>query len=137
MCISQMTDLHAQEFILFKIQKLVEKAGLEVILLINVCMIHHNIKEEVWDLIQCTGFSIYSVPMGKMAISEDYEHFGRVHHLDLLLSRLGTDVTNRFMLALFHTQILRKRSKMPNLFSPLVGLGQISTLAISPTICCE
>jgi pyruvate decarboxylase len=80
----QTTDLHAEEFVLDEIQKLVEKAGPEVVFLIDACTIRHDVTEEVWDLIQRTGFPVYSAPMGKTAVPEDFERFGGVRHLCLL-----------------------------------------------------
>jgi hypothetical protein len=127
------TDLHVEEFVLDGIQKLVEKAGPDVVILIDACTIRHDVVEEVWDLIQRTGFPVYSAPMGKTAVPEDYERFGGVRYLCLSLARRGADITNRFTLVPFLTQKSRKRSKMQNFFSPLVGLDQTSIPAISHT----
>jgi TPP-dependent 2-oxoacid decarboxylase len=88
--IRQKTDLAEEEFVLDEIQLLVEKAGPEVIILVDACTIRHDVKEEVWDLIQRTGFPVYSTPMGKTAVPEDYERYGGVGYLCLLLLRLGT-----------------------------------------------
>jgi hypothetical protein len=126
-------DLHVEEFVLDGIQKLVEKAGSDVVILIDACTIRHDVVEEVWDLIQRTGFPVYSAPMGKTAVAEDYERFGGVRYLCFMAPRLGADVTNRFTLVPFLTQKSRKRSKVQNFFSPLVGLDRTSILAISHT----
>lgn len=80
----QITDLHAEDFVLGEIQKLVEKAGAEVVILVDACAIRHGVMEEVWELIQRTGFPVYSTPMGKTAVPEDYERFGGVCHLCVL-----------------------------------------------------
>jgi hypothetical protein len=127
------TDQHVEKFVLDSIQKLVEKAGPDVVILVDACTIRHDVTEEVWDLIQRTGFPVYSAPMGKTAVPEDYERFGGVCYLCLLSLRLGADVTNRFMLVPFLIQKLRKRSKMQNFFSLLVGLDQTLIPAISHT----
>ncbi|KAI0004613.1 pyruvate decarboxylase [Russula compacta] len=73
------TDPHAEEFVLDEIQQLVEKAGAEVVILVDACAIRHDVTEEVWDLIQRTGFPVYSAPMGKTAVSEDYERYGGIY----------------------------------------------------------
>lgn len=75
----QTTDEHAEDFVLGEIQKLVEKAGSETVILVDACTIRHDVVEEVWDLIQRTGFPVYSAPMGKTAIPEDYERFGGIY----------------------------------------------------------
>ncbi|KAH9971927.1 pyruvate decarboxylase [Lactifluus volemus] len=72
-------DPATEEFVLNEIQQLVEKAGSEVIILVDACTIRHDVTEEVWDLIQRTGFPVYSAPMGKAAISEDSERFGGIY----------------------------------------------------------
>jgi hypothetical protein len=127
------TDVHVEEFVLDEIQKLVEKAGQDVVILIDACTIRHDVVEEVWDLIQRTGFPVYSAPMGKTAVAEDYERFGGVRYLCFMAPRFVADVTNRFTLVPFLTQKSRKRSKVQNYFSPLVGLDQTLIPAISHT----
>jgi hypothetical protein len=85
-------DPATEEFVLNEIQQLVEKAGSEVIILVDACTIRHDVTEEVWDLIQRTGFPVYSAPMGKAAISEDSERFGGVSCRLLLLTRFRANV---------------------------------------------
>ena len=87
----QVTDLAEEDFVLDEIQRLVEKAGHEVVILVDACTIRHDVKEEVWDLIQRTGFPVYSAPMGKTAVPEDYERYGGVCYLSLLSLRLVAD----------------------------------------------
>jgi pyruvate decarboxylase len=89
--IRQITDLAEEEFVLDEIQQLVEKAGSEVVIIVDANTIRHDVKEEVWDLIHRTGFPVYSAPMGKTAVPEDYERYGGVGYLCLSL-RLGTHV---------------------------------------------
>lgn len=82
--IRQKTVLAEEEFVLDEIQHLVEKAGSEVVILVDACTIRHDVTEEVWDLIQRTGFPVYSAPMGKTAVPEDYERYGGVSYPCLL-----------------------------------------------------
>jgi pyruvate decarboxylase len=89
--IRQVIDLAEEDFVLDEIQQLVEKAGHEVIILVDACTIRHGVKEEVWELIQRTGFPVYSAPMGKTAVPEDYERYGGVCYLSLLPLRLVAD----------------------------------------------
>jgi Thiamine pyrophosphate enzyme, central domain len=84
-------DPATEEFALNEIQQLVEKAGSEVVILVDACAIRHDVTDEVWDLIQRTGFPVYSAPMGKTAVPEDCERFGGVRYL-LSLPILGANV---------------------------------------------
>ncbi|KAI9438445.1 pyruvate decarboxylase, partial [Russula earlei] len=77
--IPQSTDLAAEDFVLNEIQQLVEKAGSEVVILVDACTIRHGVTEEVWDLAQHTKFPVYSAPMGKTAIPEDFERYGGIY----------------------------------------------------------
>lgn len=105
----QITDQHAEDFVLGEIQKLVEKAGSEIIILVDACTIRHDVVEEVWDLIQRTGFPVYSAPMGKTAIPEDFERFGGVRYLCLISPRLRADVTKQIYVgSISHPEIKEK-----------------------------
>jgi pyruvate decarboxylase len=86
-------DIHAEEFVLDAIQKLVEKAGQDVVVLVDACTIRHDVMEEVYDLTQRTGYPVYSAPMGKTAVPEDSERYGGVCCHFLLQLRLGANVT--------------------------------------------
>jgi pyruvate decarboxylase len=77
----QENDPHTEEFVLGEIQKLVEAAGSEVVILVDACTIRHDVTDETWDLIKRTGFPVYSAPMGKAAVPEDYERYGGVRRL--------------------------------------------------------
>ncbi len=77
----QPNDPHTEEFVIREIQKLVEQAGSEVIILVDACTIRHDVTNETWDLIKRTGFPVYSAPMGKAAVPEDYERYGGVRRL--------------------------------------------------------
>ncbi|KAA1469815.1 pyruvate decarboxylase [Dentipellis sp. KUC8613] len=72
-------DEEIQDFILGEVTKLVEEAGTDVIILIDACTIRHQVKQEVWDLAQKTGFPVYSAPMGKTGIWEGYERYGGIY----------------------------------------------------------
>lgn len=86
--IRQTTDLAEEDFVLNEIQQLVEKAGHEVVILVDACTIRHDVKEEVWELLRRTEFPVYSAPMGKTAVPEDYDRYGGVCYPSLLSLRL-------------------------------------------------
>ena len=96
------TDLHVEEFVLDGIQKLAEKAGPDVVILIDACTIRHDVVEEVWDLIQRTGFPVYCAPMGKTAVAEDYERFGGVRYLCLMVPHRDLALMSPTDLRWFH-----------------------------------
>ena len=85
-------DPHTEEFVLREIQKLVEGAGSEVVILVDACVIRHDVMDETWDLIERTGFPVYSAPMGKSAVPEDYERYGGVRRLRVVLIEVHTDI---------------------------------------------
>ncbi|KAI0051089.1 pyruvate decarboxylase [Auriscalpium vulgare] len=72
-------DTAVQGFVLDEIEKLVEAAGSEVIILVDACAIRHGVEEETWELIKRTGFPVYSAPMGKTAVPEGYEKYGGIY----------------------------------------------------------
>ncbi|KAI0062938.1 pyruvate decarboxylase [Artomyces pyxidatus] len=73
------TEAEVEEFVLNEIQKLVEEAGEDVVILVDACAIRHGVKEEAWDLIEKSGFPVYAAPMGKSAVPEGYERYGGIY----------------------------------------------------------
>lgn len=71
-------DLETEDFVLDEIVKLVEAAERDVIVLVDACAIRHGVKEELQTLLEKTHFPVYSTPMGKTAVPEDYERYGGV-----------------------------------------------------------
>ncbi|KAF5369488.1 hypothetical protein D9758_002644 [Tetrapyrgos nigripes] len=68
-----------EEFVLSEIEKLVEEADNDVIVLVDACAIRHDVRKEVKELIQKTQFPVYSAPMGKTAVDETYERYGGIY----------------------------------------------------------
>ena len=64
----QTNDPHTDEFVLGEIQKLVEAACSEMVILVDACTFRHDVTGEIWDLIKHTGFPVYSAPMGMAAV---------------------------------------------------------------------
>jgi len=71
-------DADEEEFIISEIEKLVEEADNDVIVLVDACAIRHDARKEVRELIEKTQFPVYSAPMGKTAVDETYERYGGV-----------------------------------------------------------
>ncbi|KAI9058230.1 pyruvate decarboxylase [Trametes sanguinea] len=72
-------DEEVEQFVLDEIVKLVEEAQNDAIILVDACAIRHGVKKEVEELINRTGFPVYSAPMGKTAVSESYERYGGIY----------------------------------------------------------
>ena len=120
-----------EKFVLDQILELVEEAKGDVIFLIDACAIRHDVRVEVDELIKKTGFPVYSAPMGKTAVSENYERYGgvRAHANSLpLLLPLALRMTRVLMNSLGRpcrytsgpsvTPTSKKKSKQQNSSSP-------------------
>lgn len=71
-------DPDVEKFVLDEIVKLVEAADNDAIFLVDACAIRHDVRDELDEMIRKTGFPVYSAPMGKTAVSEQYERYGGV-----------------------------------------------------------
>ncbi|EKM51580.1 uncharacterized protein PHACADRAFT_261809 [Phanerochaete carnosa HHB-10118-sp] len=72
-------DPEIESFVLNEIIKLIEEAERDVVILVDACAIRHNVKKEVFEFAERTHFPVYSTPMGKTAIPEDYERYGGIY----------------------------------------------------------
>lgn len=71
-------DPQTEEFVLDLIQERVKEAGGDMVILIDACVIRFDVQEEVKDFLKQTGFPVYSTPMGKTAVDENYKRYGGV-----------------------------------------------------------
>ncbi|GJJ13273.1 hypothetical protein Clacol_007524 [Clathrus columnatus] len=69
-----------ESFVINHIVDLVIKAGGDVAILVDGCVLRHHAVQETRDFITSTGFPVYSAPMGKSIISETYERFGGIYN---------------------------------------------------------
>ena len=67
-----------EAYVLDEIVKRVEEANGDLAFLVDACALRHHVVGEVRDLVRTTGFPVYSAPMGKSIVPEDYERFGGV-----------------------------------------------------------
>ncbi|KAF4590086.1 Pyruvate decarboxylase 1 [Pleurotus pulmonarius] len=72
-------DPDVEKFVLDEIIKLVEAADNDAIFLVDACAIRHDVRDELDEMIRKTGFPVYSAPMGKTAVSEQYERYGGIY----------------------------------------------------------
>jgi pyruvate decarboxylase len=71
-------DQDVESYVLDEIMELVDDAKQDVVVLVDACAIRHDMRQEVNDLLMKTQFPIYATPMGKTAVSEEYERYGGV-----------------------------------------------------------
>ena len=83
---AQSNDPSVEKFVLDEIAKLAKAAQSEsekdgIVILVDACAIRHHARDEVKELCEKTGFPVYAAPMGKTAVSEEYERYGGVRTL--------------------------------------------------------
>lgn len=85
-------DPTAESFVLDEIIKVIHEAEGNVIILVDACVSRHDVRDEVKDLITATRFPVYSTPMGKTTVSEEYDRYGGVcfHWLCPIVYSLGS-----------------------------------------------
>jgi pyruvate decarboxylase len=71
-------DEDVEKYVLDEIVKRIDEADGNVAILVDACAIRHGVVQELHELMHTTGFPIYSAPMGKSVVPEDYERFGGV-----------------------------------------------------------
>ncbi|KAF8631802.1 hypothetical protein AX17_005017 [Amanita inopinata Kibby_2008] len=72
-------DPHVEDFVLDIIHDKIQEAKGDVVVLVDACAIRHDVRKELRDLLEATGFPVYAAPMGKTAIDEDYERYGGIY----------------------------------------------------------
>ncbi|KIM89288.1 hypothetical protein PILCRDRAFT_219466 [Piloderma croceum F 1598] len=81
---AQSNDPSVEKFVLDEIAKLAKAAQSEsekdgIVILVDACAIRHHVRDEVKELCEKTGFPVYAAPMGKTAVSEEYERYGGIY----------------------------------------------------------
>ncbi|TRM64754.1 thiamine diphosphate-binding protein [Schizophyllum amplum] len=69
----------AEAHVIEEIERLVKAADDSVVVLVDACAIRHDVRQEVDELIKKTGFPVFAAPMGKTAVSEQYERYGGIY----------------------------------------------------------
>ncbi|KAJ3504907.1 hypothetical protein NLJ89_g7695 [Agrocybe chaxingu] len=57
----------------------VKAADGDVVVIVDACVIRHNVRKEVDELLKATGFPVYATPMGKTAVDESYFRYGGIY----------------------------------------------------------
>ena len=71
-------DPEVEESVLAEITKAIDDAGGNIVILVDACVSRHDVQDEVKELATATRFPVYAAPMGKSAISEQYDLHGGV-----------------------------------------------------------
>jgi pyruvate decarboxylase len=71
-------DPEVEGVVLDEIIKAIGEAESNIIILVDACVIRHDAQDEVKDLVTATRFPVFSSPMGKTAVSEEYDRYGGV-----------------------------------------------------------
>ena len=71
-------DPQIESFVVDLIEKQVAMAEGDAVVLVDACVIRHGAREELNDFVKKTKFPVYSTPMGKTAVDENFECYGGV-----------------------------------------------------------
>ncbi|KAG6891359.1 hypothetical protein C0992_008474, partial [Termitomyces sp. T32_za158] len=68
-----------ESFVVDAIEKQFEEAQGDVVVLVDACVIRHGVKEELNEFLKKTKFPVFSTPMGKTAVDENFERYGGIY----------------------------------------------------------
>jgi len=74
-----LNDPQTEEFVLKTIYDRIKEVDGQVIVLADACVVRHQVRKELRQLLDETGFPVYATPMGKTAIDEDYPRYGGIY----------------------------------------------------------
>ncbi|KAJ7690440.1 pyruvate decarboxylase THI3 [Mycena olivaceomarginata] len=73
-------DPTVEDFVLGEIVKLFDDGAEDnAIILVDACVVRHDGRAEVEALVRKTGYPVFAAPMGKTAVSEEYERYGGIY----------------------------------------------------------
>jgi len=72
-------DPLVEQFVVDRIYDLVKEAEGDVVIIVDACVIRHDAKKEVIQLLKETCFPVYATPMGKTAVDENWKRYGGVN----------------------------------------------------------
>ncbi|TFK40584.1 pyruvate decarboxylase THI3 [Crucibulum laeve] len=74
-----LNDPATEDFVIELIHQRIKEAEGDVVVLVDACVIRHDVKQEVFDLLKKTGFPVYAAPMGKSSVDENYSRYGGIY----------------------------------------------------------
>ncbi|KAG6884170.1 hypothetical protein C0992_006841 [Termitomyces sp. T32_za158] len=72
-------DPQIESFVIDTIVRILEEAGGDVVVLVDACAIRQGVKEELNEFLRKTKFPVYSTPMGKTTVDENFERYGGIY----------------------------------------------------------
>ena len=108
-----------QSYVLDLVVKLFEEAKGDAVVLVDACVIRHDVRKELNDFLRKTGFPVYAAPMGKTAVDENYERYGgvRVYRCTFTASSKPLSRSTWGLLVILRS---KRRSSLQVLFYPSV-----------------
>ena len=73
-------DPEVEASVIDAVYRLVKGVGADVVILLDGCALRHHIGAELKEFLYKTQFPVYTAPMGKTVINEDYPRFGGVRY---------------------------------------------------------
>jgi len=74
-----LNDPEVEKFVIQEIAKAIHDADKDAVILVDSCAIRHHVEGEIAELIERTGFPVYSAPMGKTAVNEENDRYGGIY----------------------------------------------------------
>lgn len=71
-------DPEVEGSVLDKISEAIGEAESNIVILVDACVVRHDVQDEVKELVTATRFPVYAAPMGKTTVSEEYDRYGGV-----------------------------------------------------------
>ncbi|KAG6866293.1 hypothetical protein C0991_006389 [Blastosporella zonata] len=72
-------DPQIESFVLDLVVKQFEQAQGDAVILVDACTIRHDTRDELKEFLEETKFPVYSTPMGKTAVDENYDRYGGIY----------------------------------------------------------
>ncbi|KAG6896937.1 hypothetical protein C0995_010925, partial [Termitomyces sp. Mi166 len=72
-------DPRLQSFVLDLVANQFQQAEGDAVVLVDVCAIRHDVKDELNTFVNKTAFPVFTTPMGKTAVDENFERYGGVY----------------------------------------------------------
>jgi TPP-dependent 2-oxoacid decarboxylase len=86
------------------------------IILVDACVVRHEVLAEVEALVRKTGYPVFAAPMGKTAVSEEYERYGGVSNPNVRID-WNTHLRRRSTSAPSVNRMSKPKLNPPNSFS--------------------
>ncbi|KAG6892244.1 hypothetical protein C0993_004330, partial [Termitomyces sp. T159_Od127] len=110
-------DPRLQSFVLDLVYKHFQEAEGDAVVLVDACAIRQNVKNELDEFLKI-GFPVFTTPMGKTAVDENFERYGGVSNGAVYILRVVFAYSHAFRSTsgLSVAPRSRKKSNLPKSF---------------------